>query len=433
MPKRNWTYVEDPVALGARLREARRQAGMSQRALAFPGCTAVYICRIESGQRTPSLQVLRELAKRLGVREEFLLTGEATAPEEKDTLLEAEVALRLDQVELAEHLFTEALSYSPGDVARGRALAGLAQIAFHEGDLDTVVEQLEDARSLLGDDVAEHPHIEDTLGRAYAMRSEYEESIAVFERALERARSRGDESDEARFAVLLANALIDGRNLPRAEEVLGGAIARAREASNPTVRARLYWSQSRLNTARGNHDAAARYARKALAAIEATEHVQSAARAHHLLAYIEIERGNAEEALALLGQGLLLLEQGGTRFERALFQLEEARALVKLGRLEEARELAADVAAVLEETSTGDAVRSYGVLAEVFVVLGERDRALNLYELAIERADKWSSPFLREVYARMAQLLEDEGRKDEAYAVLKKALQLEAEVTRPVG
>ena len=98
-----------------------------------------------------------------------------------------------------------------------------------------------------------------------------------------------------------------------------------------------------------------------------------------------------------------------------------------------ARELAADVAAVLEETSTGDAVRSYGVLAEVFVELGDRGRALNLYELAVERADKWSSPFLREVYSRMAQILEDEGRKDEAYAVLKKALQLEADVTRPVA
>jgi len=119
MPKRNWTYVDDPVALGARLREARRQAGVSQRELAFPGCTAVYICRIESGQRTPSLQVLRELAKRLGVSEEFLLTGEATGPAADDSLVEAEVALRLDHVELAEHLFTQFLDEGTGE-ERGR-------------------------------------------------------------------------------------------------------------------------------------------------------------------------------------------------------------------------------------------------------------------------------------------------------------------------
>ena len=430
MPKRNWTYVEDPVALGARLRESRRQAGMSQRELAFPGCTAVYICRIESGQRTPSLQVLRELAKRLGVAEEFLLTGEDVAPDVTDPLLEAEVALRLDQIELAEHLFTEALNGAPADSVRGRALAGLAQIAFKEGDLDAVVEQLEEARALLGDQVAEHPHVEDTLGRAYEIRGEHEQSISVFERALARARALGDEHEEARFGVLLANALIDSRNLRRAEEVLGGALAQAREATNPIVRARLYWSQSRLNTARGNHDAAARYARKALAAIEATEHVQSAARAHHLLAYIEIERGNPEEALELLRQGLPLLEQGGSRFEVALFRLEEARALLKLGRLDEARELAAEVAGVFDDTGGIDAVRSYGVLAEIFLELGEPERALGLYELAVERADKWSSPFIREVYSRMAQILEDEGRKDEAYAVLKKALQLESEGTR---
>jgi tetratricopeptide (TPR) repeat protein len=428
MPKRNWTYVDDPVALGARLREARGQAGMSQRELAFPGCTAVYICRIESGQRTPSLQVLRELGKRLGVSEEFLLTGEETAPAADAALVEAEVALRLDHVELAEHLFTRFLDEGTGE-ERGRALAGLAQISFREGDLESAIQRLEEARALLGEAVAEHPHVEDTLGRAYAMQSEFESSIAVFERALERSHERGDEQEEGRFAVLLANALIDGHNLSRAQEILGGAIARAREATNPTLRAQLYWSQSRLHTTAGNQDAAARYARKALAAIEATEHVNYAARAHHLLAYIELERGNPEEALELLQEGYPLVQQAGDRFEQALFQLEEARALLQLGRHGEAGERAREVAAVLEQTSTIDAGRTYGVLAEVYVALDDRRRALELYELAVERLGKGPSSFVRDAYSRMAQLLEDEGRKDEAYAILKKAVQLD-EATR---
>ncbi len=53
---------------------------MSQRELSFPGCTAVYICRIERGDRVPSLQVLRELANRLGVEEDYLATGSTSCP-----------------------------------------------------------------------------------------------------------------------------------------------------------------------------------------------------------------------------------------------------------------------------------------------------------------------------------------------------------------
>lgn len=76
MSKRGWPHVDDPASVGMRLKEARLAAGLSQRELSFPGCTAVYICRIERGDRVPSLQVLRELARRLYVREEFLAKGE---------------------------------------------------------------------------------------------------------------------------------------------------------------------------------------------------------------------------------------------------------------------------------------------------------------------------------------------------------------------
>lgn len=69
-------HVPDPAALGHRLRELRTVLGVSQRQLAFPGCTAVYICRIEAGDRTPSLQVADEIARRLGTSSRFLIHGE---------------------------------------------------------------------------------------------------------------------------------------------------------------------------------------------------------------------------------------------------------------------------------------------------------------------------------------------------------------------
>ncbi len=71
-------HYDDPEAVGLRLFEAREAAGLSQRELAFPGCSSAYISRIERGERIPSLQVMRELARRTGVSEQALAFGRET-------------------------------------------------------------------------------------------------------------------------------------------------------------------------------------------------------------------------------------------------------------------------------------------------------------------------------------------------------------------
>ena len=67
MPRSLTTHIDSPKAVGARLRAARDRAALSQRQLAFPGCTAAYISRIEAGARVPSLQMINQLALRLDV------------------------------------------------------------------------------------------------------------------------------------------------------------------------------------------------------------------------------------------------------------------------------------------------------------------------------------------------------------------------------
>src|SRR5919205_897150 len=101
MPRQKSTHVDSPQAVGERLRTARVRAGLSQRQLSFPGCSPAYISRIESGDRIPSLQLLRELGRRLGVSEDYLATGSELPPAEQKglALVEAEVALRLDDLE----------------------------------------------------------------------------------------------------------------------------------------------------------------------------------------------------------------------------------------------------------------------------------------------------------------------------------------------
>jgi tetratricopeptide (TPR) repeat protein len=423
MPRQKSTHVDSPRAVGERLRTARVRAGLSQRQLAFPGCSPAYISRIESGDRIPSLQLLRELGRRLGVTEDFLATGTEPIADRGALLLEAEVALRLGDLAQAEQIYTEASAHATDDVTRADALTGLGQVAFRNGNPRLALQRFEEALRLHGTDESHHPDLADSMGRAYAMVGELESAIAVFERCLEEAEVRNDSLLALQFSVLLAHALIDAGNLGRADELLGHALATGKASQSPSVRAQLYWSQSRLHEEKNDPETAARYARRALELLLLTEDTYRTARAHQLLAYIELSRGNGEHALELLEEGWPLIEQSGNKLERAQYRLEEARALAKLGRGEEAGALAMQISGLISDAAPEDAARSYTVLGSVYEELGETSRAREVYELAAELLEPRNpNRYLVEVYSKLADLAEAEGRKEEAYEYMKKAV-----------
>jgi tetratricopeptide (TPR) repeat protein len=428
MPRQKSQHVDDPKAVGSRVRAARESAGLSQRQLAFPGCSPAYISRIESGDRIPSLQLLRELGRRLGVSEDFLATG--SDPRDREgALLVAEVALRLDELDLAEGLYAELLGDALGDEERARAYAGLGQVAYRRGDPRLAIEHFETSLALTGSAESDLPDLADSLGRAYAMVGELESAIAVFERSLAAAEEGDDQLERIRFQLLLGEALIDAGSFGRAEEVLAGALAIGKDSINPNVRINLYWAQSRLHAERNDAETAARYARRALAVLRMTEDTYRTGRAHQLLAHIELDRGKPQEALDILDEGWPLLEASGNPLERAQYRLEEARALAKLGRREEAAALAMQISGIIADAHPEDAARSYATLAEVYEEMGERDRALELYELGAELL-RPANPnrYLAGIYARMAELYEADGRAEAAYEYMKKAVGMQQKI-----
>jgi tetratricopeptide (TPR) repeat protein len=380
VPRRKSTHVDNPVEVGRRLKQARERAGLSQRQLSFSGCSPAYISRIEAGDRIPSLQLLREMGKRLGVSEDYLATGHERH-EDAVKLVDAELALRLGELDLATQLYEDAVESAGNSEERARALAGLGQVAFERGDPRTAIAHIEEARTSSRELFTDQPAAADTLGRAYAMVDELEAAIAIFHDSLSAADNRGDRVEASRFAVLLANAYIDASNFTAAEQLL----ARALEAAP-------------------------------------TEHTEYTAFANQLLAHIEVDRERPQEALELVRRGLELLADSANPVNRALLRLEEARALVQLGEGEQAAATAMEVSGVLKDASPHDAGRGYSLVAQIYEQLGERDRAIEVYELAAETLEPIQSRYLVEVYQRMAKLLEEDDRKEEALAVLKKAV-----------
>jgi transcriptional regulator with XRE-family HTH domain len=419
MPRSLTTHIDSPSALGVRLREARERAGLSQRQLAFAGCTAAYISRLEAGARVPSLQMVNELSVRLGVSPQWLATGVDVPTAEPTDLIEAEVALRLGDVEEAERLLRSRLQ--PGDPARAAALAGIGQLEYRRERYSAAIDLLRQAFDLNHGKALADPGVIDTLARAYAATGARESAIALLENALAEVRQSGAVVEELRFSMLLANALIDNGNFGDAGSTLAGAIRIADELEDPIASARVFWSQARLHTAQGNAFVAARYARRALDILERTENTAYVGMAYHMLAYIEIERGNGETALTLLEKGRHLMGSAFAPADEAKFGVEEARALILVGRVADAARAGSRALELVDALSPGDRGRAYTTLAEVFLRAGDEEKGRLLYERGLDLLVEHGKPYALDAGRRYADLLEAAGDTAGALRVLRRA------------
>lgn len=419
MPRRESTHVDDPKAVGKRLRSAREAAGLTQRQLAFPGCTAAYISLIEAGSRVPSYQILREFSRRLGVGAEYLATGASETPDE-DPLFEAELAARLGDREQARSAYQAIIANSDKPNLIVQAKVGLGLLAFESGEHAEAIALLQ--KGLAETEASASTAVAaDRLGRAYALTGRFDEALALFSRYLAAAKKRGDLLDSIRFAVLLANTQIDRCDYGAAETVLSEILDQARDAADPADRAFVYWTQSRLHSSQGEPELASRYARLALTALEQTEHSRYVANAFLLLATLENDQGHSTEALQLVEQAEPVVQASGNRYDIGRLELERARAELGLGRKEEAASRVLGSLPLLADTSPTNAGRSYLVAASVFRALDDEARALELYELA---ADSFPAQdrHAAEAYQAMAEIAKAAGRKDDALDYLERAL-----------
>jgi tetratricopeptide (TPR) repeat protein len=424
------THVANPVALGERLRAARLDAGVSQRQLAFPGCSAAYISRIEAGDRIASPKVLRELARRLRVTEDFLISGVDPAP--SLALDDAEIALRLDEVDEAARLFESALADAQDAKQRSRAWEGLGHVAFRSGDPALAVELYERALSHVAEEVSARPALAENLARAFASQGELARSIEVLQRCLEA--NADDPVQYVRFAGLLGAALTDNGSFAEAERVLADALARGREVADPYTRARLYWSESRLRVEQGQSEIAARYAQKTLEILRTTEDTYALAHILQSLAHIYLDLDRAPEALELLREGSPLITAVGSPLDVAQYRIEEARALAALGEREEAAALAMTAGSELRGIDDVDAGRAFALLGGIHADLGDFPRAQELLELAVEQLERHvPNRYLVQAYKRLAEVLKAKGDTEAALDVLERALGVQERVGRPLA
>ncbi|KRC46312.1 MULTISPECIES: helix-turn-helix domain-containing protein [unclassified Nocardioides] len=335
----------DPAELGRRIRVARVAAGMTQVQVAGEDITAAYLSRIEDGQRRPEALLLGRLAVRMGTTLEELLIG--VSHDER-----AELQLGLDHAELAlaggdapqaltraEQLLARLERTADTELVR-RARRIRASALEMTGDLDGAIMAFED---LVGEPIADAVWLKDliSLSRCYRDGGEPARAIEVGDRARALIVELGLEglTEAIQLSVTVAAAYHVRGDLGEAMRVCKRALAEAEKYDSPIGKASAYWNASLIDAAtHGATPQSLDLARKALALFELGDDNRNLAKLRGLVARLHLSTTPPEPqaALDIMAVAERELAVGGSAWDQALVHVNRGRALVLLGRLDEA-------------------------------------------------------------------------------------------------
>lgn len=392
--------------VGQRIRRLRLAKGMSQRQLAGPGVGYAYVCRIERGDRNPSIRALRYIAGKLGVDPEYLESGEAipAAKQRELRLVDAEIGLRMGgDLDAIEESLRAMLEEGIPDGLDVRIRATLGTLLARKGANEEAREQLErvvasGARPETRGDVYE------ILATVYVATRRSPQAIELLERAIATVdRDERHLTQRVRFRSFLAQTFSSVGALDRASSVLEEAMVLAEGFPRPADRVGLYWAGARIAWIEGQDaDTALRYAGRAIGLLEATEDTLELARAHLLAGQICNLDGRPQEAHWHLEQAEPTLRYGEDPAFGAL-RAEQAKVEAKLGDPARAVELAQEAMELVTEdvrfapnamhalalalTAKGDINAADRMFSRAVGALGERGQWREAVKISRDWAD----------------------------------------------
>jgi tetratricopeptide (TPR) repeat protein len=197
-----------PVStLGARLRQLRVSAGLTQSELAGDRCSKEYLSQIERGKTRPTGEMLAWIADRLGVDAAFLETGQSSAEyaESEAAVARAEAAVEGQRFEEARDALA-GLRFSPdAPDLELRALLADGWIKSYFGEQREALQSLVRARELSELDVFTDVERADVLYRMGVIRymlSSINSAIGLLTEAFDLATRSGLPCDRLRSHIL---------------------------------------------------------------------------------------------------------------------------------------------------------------------------------------------------------------------------------------
>ena len=432
-------------SLGQRIRALRREKGLSQAELAQPDLSDSYISLIESDKRTPTVEVVELLAGKLGCSAAYLSSG--TTPqvraELQDRVSYAQLALDNGEVDEAVRRFADLLRDErvggvPSLLAEARWGHALALEAA--GSLESAVAglaELWDGYSADPDAAGRERRAELAVVYCRCLRESgaLSRAISVGEAALaelsepadpfgKRADTRGWSEETVPIGAALLAAYHERGDLARAQQLAARLVAVAESGGASRARVAAYWNAGLVAGARGRHDTALRFTERALGIADSIPDLRNRARLPMLhgiqlvrsgrvaegndllvraekalidspasavdIAMCRAHRswastllGEPEEAVVLARRALTGLG-AGTRLVRANALLSLGHGLLRLGRIEEAREALAEAADQLTQMqSSREAAQVLYQLGGLLGGIGDRVGQIEAYRRAL--------------------------------------------------
>lgn len=401
--RRSHVEADRPLArqVGARLRRARTQAGLTQSQLAEGRYTKAYVSALENGLVKPSMAALNFFSGRLQIPMERLLSDRETAW----TRLEADLRLAAGEWEQAVDAYSALLESDPAEHVRAELLLGLAEglvrlgrgedavrIASESGALFEAqgrhrerawatywqssalyeMEQGDQAAGLLTrllDEIAGGLAVEPDLPvrilialAVVATRDEEPERALGY---LEQARSRVAELDDRKHAMFLFTLALNYRELGDYEAAISTgtqSLAKFRAADADFEAASIHNELALVYLALGSLDIARTHAAEAHAYFTDRDDTRWLAHVTETQGQIALARGAPADAMQLSAEALRLAETGGDKKAAISALLLQARAQRASGDLRAS-------AATLERAATLS--EGYGRRGQQQMVLSE--------------------------------------------------------------
>ena len=371
---------------------------MSQAQLAHPELSDSYVSLIESGKRTPTPAVLELLAAKLQCSLTYLLNG-VTAEEMEELELRlryAKLALENGEVEEARTRFAElradpklaGLARLRLDTEYGYALAleacgDIAEaIEIHERLLESTEEELTEERRVA---------ISLALCRCYRDLGDLSAAVRIGERTLGRPDEITWNDGLVELGATLLMAYIERGDLLRARQFSGELLAAADRLGTPRAIVAACWNAAILAEQTRRGDEALALAERALAIHSENGDARNLARVRGAYAglLLRVRPEEAETARDLLLRVRReLTESSASRNDRALCDVELARAELILGDNAKAAEYAKAALDTLTQSARGIRAEARLMLGHAYMGLGRTAEAAAELAAAAEWLDK---------------------------------------------
>jgi len=335
-------------SIGARIRQARLRAGLTQQQLAGDRYTKAYVSALENGASKPSMAALSYLATRLDIPATVLLAGEA----DHWSRLEADVLLASGRWQEALDIYDRHLAEAAGGGARAELLRGRAEAL---------------ARLDRGPEAA-------TAGS---------EAAEIFDRL-----GREADASLARYWIAVGEYLQG--NAGEARRLIEAILAKVRAGLRvePDFHLRLVIALATVETRDGEYDHALGYLSEVRGLADTLDDRRRATYFFNL-AHSYRETGDYEAAVRAGSASLTLFSAMHADAETAALENDMALAFLKLGNLSRANELVASARTRFEALEDARWLAHIAdTEAQIALAGSALDRAATLAEQAITGAEQ---------------------------------------------